>query len=250
MTQANLPNWVPILIGGGGVATILTVLLNLYKESKILKDDYINSLKSRIDELRLQHTEEIGKIEKDHQKEVDRLHRELESKKQELAEMGDLRNLHEKFADILSTQEKTPETRKLLNRLENLLADFEQDKEIRRSTKTAAEWLNEKRKTWENKAIESAIRTCPNYFTAENPKNTELFKSDIQKYMDWVYDSLRLSFTCRMENYVEKQSIDSIFPYRAAFQELSKISDFGPLLESEVKDLQDYISELSRRALG
>ena len=253
MTQSSLPTWVPILIGGGGVAAILTVLLNLYKESKTLKDDYTNSLKDRINDLRLQQNdlrlrqeEKIEDIERKHRREIDSLYRDLDSKKQELAELGDLRDLHKNIIEVFSSQEKTPEARKLLSRLENLLANFEQSREIRKSTRTASEWLNYKRESWTDKAVAGAARRYPDILTTEN---SELFESDMQKYMDWLYDSLRLSFTCRMEDYVKTRSIDSPFPYRAAFQELAEINDFGQLLDSEVKDLQDYIGELSRRAL-
>lgn len=74
------------------------------------------------------------------------------------------------------------------------------------------------------------------------------FKLDILKYLDWIHDSLNHGFTCKIEDYVRNPAINSPFPYRAAFQELAEINDFGQLSDSEVRDLQDYITELSRQA--
>jgi acetolactate synthase small subunit len=247
MTQPTLPTWVPIVLGGGGIVGASTILFNLFKQVTDAKDAHIKRLEGSISSLEKQHEREIEFIKVNHNREIDNLHRELESKKQELAELGSFMEIIESTVDDLSRQEMTPEIRSSLKKIEGFLIDIDRNREILKSTRTAAEWLSYKRETWVNQAVKSAARRYPDILTTEK---IELFKADILKYLDWVYDSLSHGFTCRMEDYVRNPKISPSFPYKAAFQELAEISDFGQLSDSEVKDLQDYISELPRRAFS
>ncbi|WP_017296631.1 hypothetical protein [Nodosilinea nodulosa] len=245
MSQSNLPSWVPIVLGGGGLVGFSTILFNLFKQVTDAKDTRIENLEGTIVELEKRHSEQINLLRENAQRDMDNLHRELENKKRELSEMKDLKDTAEKFFDDLSTQEITPETRLSLRKIESLLANIDRNQEVLKSTKTAAEWVTYKKEDWSFKLVKSARDRYPDLI---KNGDVERFRLDILKYLDWIYDSLNYGFTCKIEDYVRSPAIASPFPYRAAFQELAEINDFGQLSDPEVRDLQDYITELSRQA--
>ena len=228
------------------MAGVSTIIFNLFKQVTDAKDERIKYLEGNIISLEKGHSERVRLLEEMHNREIDNLHRELESRKRELSEMGSFREIVESFFEDLSSQEITPETRTNLKKIETLLADIDRNQDILKSTRTAAQWLNYKKEAWALKLAHSASAKYPDLVKSGQ---FEAFRVDILKYMDWIYDSLTHGFTCRIEDYVRTPSIRSPFPYRAAFQELAEINDFGQLSESEVRDLQDYVAELSRRAL-
>lgn len=243
---SSLPSWVPLILGGGGLIGASTIIFNLFKQVTDAKDANIEALKLRLNNRDEFYQREMEFLKRNHQKEIDQLHRELEDKRKELAEVKDFEKMIEELIDGLKSQEITPGTKSSLKKIEERLADINRSRKILNSTRTAAEWLKHKMSDWVDQAVEEAANRYP-----DNMKNgkVKLFKADISNYLRWVYDSLHYGFFCRIEDYVRTPAIDSPFPYRAAFQELSEINDFGQLSEAEVQDLQDYIEELSRRAL-
>jgi hypothetical protein len=246
MAQSTLPAWVALILGGGGIVGFSTLLFKLFEKVTDAKNAHIEGLQASIIALEKQYDRQVKFIEEQHQKEIDNLCRELEGQRRELANMDNLRKVLENAFDSLSRQEITPETKISLQKIEDLLVDIDQGREVLKSTKNAAYWLNRKKADWISRAVKASVERYPDLVKGDE---IQKFESDIVNYVRWVYDSLRYGFLCRIEDYVRSPAIDSTFPYRAAFQELLEINDFGQLSESEVRDLQAYLYELSRQIL-
>lgn len=243
MSQTNLSTWVSIILGGGGLIGVSTLLFNLFKQVTDAKDADIRRLENRIASLEKDHVRSIDSLERQHKREINSLQRELENKKQELEKIGDFRRLIEEAVDDLERKGITAETNASLRKIESYLTSIQSNQEPLNSMKTAARWVEYRKEEWLRQAVEVAIEKYPDLI----PKSQiASFEEDVANYLQWLYDSLFYGFFCRLEEYVSTPTIKSPFPYRAALQKLKEIKDFGELAPSEAQDLQDYINELAR----
>ena len=245
MAQPALPIWFQVVMGGGGLVGASALLFNLFKQVTDAKDTHIRRLEKDIARLEKEHEKHIDFLKESHGREVGGLHRELENKKQELDRVGDFRQLLEEAVDDLAREGITRETSATLRKIEGYLTTIEQSRGLLQSSQTAASWVAHKKQGWCSRAVKSALERYPNLF---DDKDVAAFEEDITNYLEWLNDSLSYGFYCRIEEYVEHPAVKSPFPYRAALQELVDMKDFGPLSNTEVQYLQDYIEELFRYA--
>ncbi len=241
-----MPAWAQItltLVGSGGLLGLSALLFNLFKQVTDAKDTRIETLTQQIALLRQDHSDYVSTIQNSHQETVGNLQRELDQKNEELRKIGDFRQLIEESVDDLISKGITPETSASLRKIEAQLASMQSNQELLSGMRTAARWVQHRKEEWLELCVQTAISQCADFLPQSA---TASFKQDLSNYLLWLQDSLQHGFVCEIADYVRQPSIKSPFPYRAAFQALKEMNDFGQLEPVEVQDLQSYIYELAR----
>ena len=242
-SAAAIPTWVQITLGSGGIIGASALLFTLFKQVTDGKDATIQSLNARIESITRQNDREVSFIRSSHSTEVANLQRELDSKKEELAEMYNFRQLLEEAMADLTSGEVSSDTRSSIRKIESYLVSMKNDRKLLDSTKNVAKWVEYKAALWLDQSVESAVSKHPDILSSEN---RALFEEDIRMCLKWLQDSLHYGFCCRIEDYMKTPAIASLFPYRSAFQWIQRTQDVAELSATEVTYLRDYVDELAR----
>lgn len=216
----DLKTLVPFLFGGGGVFALMSLLVKLVINAK---DETIRGLEK-----------ELSRNRESYQLDTARLERRLEEKEKEKEEI--VESTKKLLDDIAEDYESRGLSSFYLRELSKIYDDAN-----RNDAKVSAQLVKTKRTKWLKDIVQYAKDECPNELPDEKINE---FTSDVDKYLDWLYESLKSGFYRPRRDYIQSHSIDSIFPYRAAIKRLSQIDDFGQLTATEAAFIQNYAHQL------
>lgn len=229
MQPIDLNTLIPLLLSGGGLCGLIIALT---KKEIDAKDETIKRL-----------DREISFNREEHSREKNRLEREIENKDRKIDEiMSSLRKL---MSEMAEDYERRGLSSSYLRELSRIYDDS--IGETRNNAKTAAKLVMEKRDRWLAGAVQYARQECFDYLPEDQVNE---FTKDIDKYLDWLYESLNSGFYRPRKDYIKSHSVESIFPYRASLKYLSQISDFGYLTAKESEFIKNYIHQLSIKVSG
>ncbi len=240
MSQSSIPVWVTVILGGGGLIGVSTLLFNLFKQVTDAKDETIRGLKEQINNVEGIHQREVRLLEVDYQSKLNRLQQDNEQLKAELTLVKNFRTLLEETIETLETQGTTEEASSSVRQLKNLVRQLQTDEEGLTPFRNASQWVRQSRDRWLQEISDAAISSYQELLQDKE----DLFRKDISNYLTWLSESLYDSILFKFREYVEHPSVSSSFPYRYAFKYLRQKRDFGDLTALESEYLQDYLDEL------
>ncbi|NJL23225.1 MAG: hypothetical protein HC895_24225 [Leptolyngbyaceae cyanobacterium SM1_3_5] len=243
MANTDIPQWIPILLGGGfvGVATFFV------KQITDKKDASINSLKEQIGS----QDKQITNLEKLHQKEVQNIRGSFESRisslerensrlAEQLQELTNFQNLLENNLEELKrqgiTSETNPNVREILRNLK-LLKDYSATEKDHRAS---AKWIRIRKELWLEEMINHVVEKYPEALAEKRDQ----FAHDLSECLEWFYDSTFYNIPHKFSDYLPDFSVDSIHLYRASFKYLRQKDDVGDLSPTEAEFFYHYLDSL------
>jgi hypothetical protein len=226
MTQTS-PNWFTVVLGGGGVMSLLT-LAGGYASFVIKK-----------------HIDAIEQQNKNLIIENEGLRRNIENAETELKNaMSEIEHLYATVERIREAELSSDDAARL-KRVVGNLQDIKSRQKGKRfeEYKIAARWLDYRKSSWVKDASHYAIQKYSKIVPWQRRKK---FKQDITGYLDWVYTSLYVYGHARLplSRFVSEPIIKSSFPYVSAIRNIIENKDRGDLTVDQSTYLEGMLEEL------
>lgn len=181
-------------------------------------------------------------------KDIDSLEKDIKELREKILEkeneISNFDNLIQQYADDMD--KRGVDSTQLRHIRQNILSSFEELK----YSKSAARWLNVRRANLRSNMMKYACEQCPDELNSRTKRHD--FGKDIDRYIDWLHDSLTKGFHQDRKKYIQikDHAIDSVFPYRAALQLLYQTEDFGQLNNREISCIRSYAYDLCKKISG
>lgn len=213
----NSPNWTMLLLGGGGLLSIVTFVTKGIIDQKQERIEHLNKRNQELD-----------------------------------AQIKEEREKSQHLVTVLAEQLKnidagrlSPDDAVRFREIFNLLGGIENLQEGFNDCKCAAKWLQACKDRWIQKAYEQASRKYPALISKDKSR---LFRGDLKRYLDWVYTCLHEhghTFNLPLSNFVKSPAISSPHPYIYAVSCLIESNDWGELTSEQIAYLREVLIRLT-----
>lgn len=214
-----LTDWTPIVLGGGGLVTVMTFVTKGIVDQK--------------------------------QETISRYDRQCQDLKEEIkAEREKVKSLMSSIAQMLKEVDVSsldPASAALLGgaiyKAEEPLQNLEEEF---RDCEIAAAWIESCKTAW---ARESSSFACKRYASLVPFRKRGKFKAEIERYLDWAHIYLYKGAVGDVDisNYVSERTISSPHPYTAAIRQIIDREPWGELSLQQSTFLTEVLMRLIER---